>query len=127
MAQVLALPSAESGRLDPCVLQRLRAGIGAERCRQMLADATFEITDRLTRFEQAVARADAPGAARLARSIAALGDGIGAVELSAAARAASDCYRQDCAVARAATAQRLARCGDAVMDDLLGAALAADP
>ncbi|MSU89478.1 hypothetical protein GE300_07600 [Rhodobacteraceae bacterium 2CG4] len=127
MAQVLALPTAETGRLDPRVLNRLRASMGADRCRQVLADAAFEITDRLIRFDRAAATGDATAAARLARGVAAMADGIGAVELAAAARAAADSHRRGCAVARAATAQRLSRCGDAMMDDLLGAALAADP
>ncbi|MHA3978187.1 hypothetical protein ACW9UR_10930 [Halovulum sp. GXIMD14794] len=127
MTLVLALPVAETGRLDGGVIARLRAGVGAERCRQVVADATFEIADRLVRFDRVVAEGDVRRAARLARGIAALSDGIGALELSAAARAAADCHAGGDRVAQAATAQRLSRCGDAVMDALLGAALAADP
>gem|GEM_PF-313762 len=119
MAQVLQMRQELTGSIDQSVIGRLEHMLGAQRSREVIEDACFEIVERLTRFEVSIASLTLLEARRLARSVAAISSEIGMADLGAAARAAAACLDGDDTVARMATAQRLLRVGEASLDALM--------
>ena len=122
MTWVLQLSRETTSRVDTGVRLRLEATVGVVRSREILSDACFEIVERLTRFELAVAAGQRGDAARLADDIAAVAAQIGLPELSQAAIGAAACLEGGDVVARRATQQRLIRVGEASLDALLDGA-----
>lgn len=119
MTWVLQLSRETTSRVDTGVRLRLEAAVGVVRSREILSDACFEIVERLTRFELAIAAGQRSDAARLADGIAAVAAQIGLPELSQAAQGAAECLEGSDVVARRATQQRLIRVGEASLDALL--------
>ena len=116
MSEVVSLHRTEPAMLDLAVLARLEESLGAERSREVLADACCAIIEKLAHFETA---ADAGEAHRLARSIAALGDELGMTALGLSARAAAVCVLGSDRAASHATSARMLRVGEASLDVLL--------
>ncbi len=122
--RILGIPPREAAALDAAALARLQRRFGRDRTRRLLSDAALDIIERLTRFELAAAEGAAEKAARLARTIAALSEEIGAVGLARAAQAAADGQSGRDTATRAATAARLVRTGEAALETLMGLTLA---
>ncbi|MEM8787122.1 MAG: hypothetical protein AAGE76_02570 [Pseudomonadota bacterium] len=118
MAQILPIPQKSNVGMDPGKVQDLEASLGADRCREVIADACFQIVEKLTVFELAMAAGSAEQAATLARRIAAVAEEVGMLELGHAARAAAECQRGADPVARMATGQRLLRVGTVSLERL---------
>jgi HPt (histidine-containing phosphotransfer) domain-containing protein len=111
-AQVYRLASHEDAVLDRSRIEVLRQSLGPERCREVVEEVVFHLTDRMTRLEAAIAAGDVPEAVRLAARLASLSEQVGLADLARVSRDLGACLDAQEPNATAAVAARLARLGE---------------
>lgn len=111
-AQIFHFASHEDAVLDTSRILVLRQSLGDQRCREVVEEVVFHLTDRLGLLEAAL-RADNPAEAQvLASRLACLSEQVGLADFARVARDLHHCLLTGDEVATAAVAARLARLGE---------------
>jgi hypothetical protein len=108
-AKVFRLASHEDAVLDPSRIEVLKQSLGAERCREVVEEVVFHLTDRLTRLEDALRAQDVAESIRLATRLASLSEQVGLADFARVSRDLGACLDAGDPIATAAVAARLMR------------------
>jgi hypothetical protein len=111
-AQVIRLAAREDAVLDKQRIAVLRQSLGPRRCREVVEEVVFHLTDRLTRLERALTEGDRAEAARLTGRLGSLSEQVGLADFARVARDLGHCLAGDDENATAAVAARLIRLGE---------------
>ncbi|WP_181164456.1 Hpt domain-containing protein [Amaricoccus solimangrovi] len=123
-AELIIFDACEAAALDDGRIQLLRRSLGDQRCREILAEVVFHLTDRLTLLNAALDAGDGAEAGVLASRLAGLAEQVGLSKFARVARSLRDCLRAEDPVAVSAVAARLGRLAE---DSLRGVMRHADP
>ncbi len=110
--KVFRLSSREEGLLDSDMIRVLRHTLGHDQCEELIEDASFQITERLSRLEIALDCADYDTVHRLAHGLVGLSGQVGLMLVSAVARDLARVARARDATAARAVGGRLLRLGE---------------
>ena len=102
----------EVAELDTSRILVLRKSLGDQRCREVISEVVFHLTDRLALLQAALSDGDAAEAHVLASRLAGLSEQVGLLDFSRVSRDLGFCLAEDDAVAIAAVSSRLARLGE---------------
>jgi len=111
-AQLYHLASHEDAVLDTSRILVLRQSLGDQRCREVVEEVVFHLTDRLSLFQKALRSGQAAEAERLATRLASLGEQVGLADFARVARDLIICLRRRDKLATGAVAARLIRLGE---------------
>jgi hypothetical protein len=111
-AEVYRLVAHEDAVLDKRRIAILKQSLGPKRCREVVEEVVFHLTERLTLLEKALATDDVPEASRLAARLASLSDQVGLSDFARVARDLGFCLDAGEQTATAAVAARLIRIGE---------------
>ena len=109
--------------LDTTRIMVLRQSLGDQRCREVVEEVVFHLTDRLGLLQSALAERNAAEAQVLASRLASLSEQVGLADFARIARDLCACLEAGDAVATAAVAARLTRLGE---DSIFSVMLYAD-
>jgi hypothetical protein len=122
-AELYQIAAHEDAALDTTRIMVLRQSLGDQRCREIVSEVVFHLTDRLGLLTQAMAAHNAGEAQILASRLASLSEQVGLADFARVARDLDLCLAAGDEVATAAVAARLARLGE---DSLFSVMLYAD-
>ncbi len=111
-AEVYRLVAHEDAVLDTRRIVILKQSLGPKRCREVVEEVVFHLTERLTLLEKALAENDVAEGSRLATRLASLSDQVGLSDFARVARDLGRCLDARDATATAAVAARLIRIGE---------------
>lgn len=111
-AQLFHFASHEDAVLDTTRILVLRQSLGDQRCREVVEEVVFHLTDRLSLLETALAEANVAEAQVLASRLASLSEQVGLADFARVARDLCHCLQAEDGVATAAVAARLVRLGE---------------
>ena len=123
MADVIELMAREDTVLDTGRLLVLRQSLGDQRCREVVEEVVFHLTDRISLLQKALKNGDRPEARTLALRLASLSEQLGLTDFARVARDVAGRIDAGDPVALAAVAGRLIRLGE---DSLFTVMLYAD-
>jgi hypothetical protein len=112
MGDVIRIAAQEPARLDTRRIVVLRQSLGPKRCREVVEEVVFHLTERLTRLEMSLMEGDVAEAARLASRLASLSEQVGLADFARVSRDLGMCLDAKDEVAVAAVAARLIRLGE---------------
>ena len=118
-AQLFKFTSQEAANLDGDRIQLLRRSLGDQRCREIISEVVFHLTDRMTLLGAALSAGDRAEAKALTSRLAGLAEQVG---LSLFARVARDlhlCLRGEDAIALASVHARLGRIAERSLCDVM--------
>jgi hypothetical protein len=98
--------------LDTARLLVLRQSLGDQRCREVLEEVVYHLSDRLTRLENALARSDISAIVLNASRLASLSEQIGLTDFTRVAGDLRHCVEREDPIATGAVAARLLRLGE---------------
>ncbi len=122
-AVIYQFDAQEDARLDTSRIRTLRQSLGDQRCREVVEEVVFHLSDRLALLQTALATGDVAGARTLASRLASLSEQVGLADFSRVARDLVACLNAEDATAVAAVGARLVRLGE---DSLFSVILYAD-
>ena len=122
-AELFQIASREDAALDTTRIMVLRQSLGDQRCREIVSEVVFHLTDRHGLLAQAMATGNAAEAQVLASRLASLSEQVGLADFARVARDLDLCLAAGDEVATAAVAARLTRLGE---DSLFSVMLYAD-
>ncbi|HVL21442.1 MAG TPA: hypothetical protein VM422_10755 [Amaricoccus sp.] len=111
-AELIIIPAHEDAELDRSRIQLLRQSLGDQRCREVVSEVVFHLTDRLGLLQGALGQGDLAEAQALAQRLASLSEQVGLSDFSRIARDLAGCLAAGDATATAAVSARLARVGE---------------
>lgn len=111
-AELLQLPSHEDAVLDTTRILVLRQSLGDQRCREIIEEVVFHLTDRLNLLDSALSGGNSAEARALAMRLAGLSEQVGLADFARVSRDLAHCLHRDDRVATAAVAARLLRLGE---------------
>ena len=111
-AEVHRIASHEDAVLDTTRIMILRQSLGDQRCREVVEEVVFHLTDRLGLLQTALAERNGAEAEVLAARLASLSEQVGLADFARVARDLSGCLRREDATASAAVGARLVRLGE---------------
>lgn len=111
-AELITIPAHEDAELDRSRIQLLRQSLGDQRCREVVSEVVFHLTDRLGLLQGALGAGDVAEAQALAQRLASLSEQVGLSDFSRIARDLAGCLAAGDATATAAVSARLARVGE---------------
>lgn len=111
-AELITIPAHEDAELDRSRIQLLRQSLGDQRCREVVSEVVFHLTDRLGLLQGALGQGDLAEAQALAQRLASLSEQVGLSDFSRIARDLAGCLAAGDATATAAVSARLARVGE---------------
>lgn len=111
-AELFSIPAHEDAELDRARLQLLRQTLGDQRCREVVSEVVFHLTDRLGLLQGAMAEGDVAEARTLATRLACLSEQVGLSDFSRVARDLVGCLASGDEIATAAVSARLERLGE---------------
>ncbi len=111
-AQLFHFASHEDAVLDTSRLLVLRQSLGDQRCREVVEEVVFHLTDRLGLLEAALRDGNPAEAQVLASRLAGLSEQVGLADFARVSRDLGQCLQAGDAVATAAVASRLSRLGE---------------
>jgi hypothetical protein len=111
-AEVYRIASHEDAVLDTTRIAVLRQSLGAQRCREVVEEVVFHLTDRLGLLRAALDEANAADAQALASRLASLSEQVGLADFARVARSLCECLQAGDRVATAAVGARLLRLGE---------------
>ena len=111
-AELFSLPAHEDAELDTSRIHLLRASLGDQRCREVVEEVVFHLTDRLALLQAALERDAAGEAQTLALRLAGLSEQIGLADFARVARDLGGVLLRADEIAAAAVAARLIRLGE---------------
>jgi hypothetical protein len=122
-AELHQIGAQEHVALDTSRILVLRQSLGEERCREVIEEVVFHLTDRLGMLRTALDTGKAEEAQSLASRLATLSEQVGLADFSRVARDLGGCLAAEDATATAAVGARLLRLGE---DSLFSVILYAD-
>ena len=122
-AELYQISSREDAALDTARITILRQSLGDQRCREIVSEVVFHLTDRLGLLSQAIAVGNCAEAQVLASRLASLSEQVGLADFARVARDLGACLTDGDRIATAAVAARLMRLGE---DSLFTVMLYAD-
>ena len=122
-AELFQIAAREDAALDTTRIMVLRQSLGDQRCREIVSEVVFHLTDRLGLLAHAMAAGNAGEAQVLASRLASLSEQVGLADFARVARDLDLCLAARDEVATAAVAARLTRLGE---DSLFSVMLYAD-
>ena len=120
---LFSLASYESAELDTTRIMVLRQSLGDQRCREVVEEVVFHLTDRLTLLQIALDERDAAQAHVLASRMASLSEQVGLADFARVSRDLCRCVSAGDPAAIGAVGARLMRLGE---DSLFSVLLYAD-
>ncbi len=122
-AELYRIASREDAALDTTRILVLRQSLGDQRCREIVSEVVFHLTDRLGLLQSALAARNGADAQMLASRLASLSEQVGLSDFARVARDLAACLEARDTVAVAAVGDRLMRLGE---DSLFSVILYAD-
>ncbi len=122
-AVIYQFDAQEDARLDTSRIRTLRQSLGDQRCREVVEEVVFHLSDRLALLQTALATGDIAGARTLGSRLASLSEQVGLADFSRVARDLVACLAAEDPTAVAAVGARLMRLGE---DSLFSVILYAD-
>ncbi len=122
-AQVIELAAHEEAVLDTTRIMVLRQSLGDQRCREVIEEVVFHLTDRIGLLERALAGGESAEARALASRLAGLSEQVGLTDFARVSRDLGHCLDAGDRVATGAVARRLIRMSE---DSLFSVMLYAD-
>ena len=122
-AELFRIASREDAALDTTRILVLRQSLGDQRCREIVSEVVFHLTDRLGLLQSALAARNGADAQVLASRLASLSEQVGLSDFARVARDLAACLEAGDTVAVAAVGDRLMRLGE---DSLFSVILYAD-
>lgn len=122
-AEIIPLHAHEDAALDTTRILVLRQSLGDQRCREIVEEVVYHLTDRLTQLELAYAEQDVAQLLGLASRLAGLSEQVGLADFARVARDLRACIEAEDPIATGAVAARLIRLGE---DSLFSVMLYAD-
>ncbi len=111
-AELYRIASHEDAVLDKARIRLLRQSLGDQRCREVVEEVVFHLTDRLALLQAALERDAAGEAQTLALRLAGLSEQIGLADFARVARDLGGVLLRTDDIAAAAVAARLIRLGE---------------
>lgn len=111
-AELYSIPSHEDAELDRSRIHLLRQSLGDQRCREVVSEVVFHLTDRLGLLQTALEDGDIDEAQALASRLASLSEQVGLSDFSRVARDLVGCLASGDETATAAVSARLTRLGE---------------
>jgi hypothetical protein len=111
-AELYRLGAHEDARLDTSRIHVLRQSLGDRRCREIVEEVVFHLTDRLGLLKDALGRGDAAEAQVLAARLASLSEQVGLADFARVSRDLCACLAAQDATATGAVGARLLRLGE---------------
>ena len=111
-AELYHIASHEDAALDTSRILVLRQSLGDARCREVVTEVVFHLTDRLGQLQTALYNSDAGEAQVQASRLASLSEQVGLADFARVARDLGGCLEAGDATAVAAVAARLLRLGE---------------
>ncbi len=111
-AELYRIAAQEEAELDTSRLLVLRQSLGDQRCREVVEEVVFHLTDRLGQLQAALDGENAADAQVLAARLASLSEQVGLADFARVARDLSVCLTAGNETATAAVAARLMRLGE---------------
>jgi hypothetical protein len=122
-AELIELAAHEDTVLDTARIMVLRQSLGDQRCREVVEEVVFHLTDRISLLQKALEAGRAVEAQALAARLASLSEQVGLADFARVARDLGACLDAGDRVATAAVARRLLRLSE---DSLFSVMLYAD-
>ena len=122
-AELHSLGAREDARLDVTRIIILRQSLGDRRCREVVEEVVFHLTDSLGMLKAALETEDAAEAQVLAARLAGLSEQVGLADFARVARDLGACLAAGDPIATGAVGARLLRLGE---DSLFSVILYAD-
>jgi hypothetical protein len=122
-AELYHIASREDAELDTSRILVLRQSLGDQRCREVVSEVVFHLTDRLGLLQSALDAGNTADAQVLASRLASLSEQVGLSDFSRVARDLDACLAAGDPVATGAVGARLMRLGE---DSLFSVILYAD-
>lgn len=122
-AELHLIGAREDAALDTSRILVLRQSLGDQRCREIVEEVVFHLSDRLNLLQGALEAGDIAGAQMLASRLASLSEQVGLAVFARVSRDLGACLSADDRIAVAAVAARLVRLGE---DSLFSVMLYAD-
>lgn len=113
----------EAANIDTARILVLRQSVGDERCREIIEEVVYHLSERLTRLETALTDWDCATIVALASRLASLSEQVGLADFARVARDLCNCIEAEDPTAAAAVSARLLRLGD---ESILSVMLYAD-
>jgi hypothetical protein len=111
-AKVFRIAAHEDAVLDTTRIAVLRQSLGHQRCREVIEEVVFHLTDRLGLLQAALAADNVAEAQALASRLASLSEQVGLSDFARVSRDLAACLAAGDAIATAAVGARLIRLGD---------------
>ena len=111
-AELYQIATREDAMLDTGRIVVLRQSLGDQRCREVVSEVVFHLTDRLGLLQAALDTGDGADAQALASRLASLSEQVGLSDFARVARDLGTCLEAGDPVATAAVAARLMRLGE---------------
>ena len=109
----------EAADLDGARIQLLRRSLGDQRCREVIAEVVFHLTDRMALLGEALAAGDRAEAKALTSRLAGLAEQVGLPLFARVARDLRLCLRGEDAIALASVHARLGRIAERSLCDVM--------
>jgi hypothetical protein len=122
-AELLQFAAQEAAELDTSRILLLRQSLGDKRCREVVEEVVFHLSDRLGLLQVALSAEEAAEAQVLALRLASLSEQVGLRDFARVARDLGACLAAGDRTATAAVGARLMRLGE---DSLFSVMLYAD-
>lgn len=110
--QIYNIASQEAPKLDTARIMILRQSLGDQRCREVVEEVVFHLTDRLSLLQIALGSGDIGEGQVLASRLASLSEQVGLADFARVARDLGGCLASDDTTAVAAVGARLIRLGE---------------
>ncbi|MFT3975246.1 MAG: hypothetical protein QM699_17945 [Amaricoccus sp.] len=111
-AELFSIPAHEDAELDRSRIHLLRQSLGDQRCREVVSEVVFHLTDRLGLLQTALDEGDDVEAQSLASRLAGLSEQVGLSDFARVARDLAGCLATGDEIATAAVSARLSRLGE---------------
>jgi len=111
-AELYVMATREDAVLDTGRIVVLRQSLGDQRCREVVSEVVFHLTDRLALLQAALDAGEMTEAQTLASRLASLSEQVGLRDFARVARDLDGCLVAADVVATAAVAARLLRLGE---------------
>ncbi len=111
-AELFSIPAHEDAALDRSRIHVLRQALGDQRCREVVSEVVFHLSDRLGLLQVALADGDVAEAQVLASRLASLSEQVGLRDFARVARDLGGCLVARDETATAAVGARLVRLGE---------------
>jgi len=111
-AELFEIAAHEDAVLDTARIMVLRQSLGDQRCREVVEEVVFHLSDRLGLLQTALCEGDAGQAQLLASRLAGLSEQVGLSDFARVSRDLCDCLTSEDATAVASVGARLIRLGE---------------